>query len=118
MTGTSSGNVYRVTVLDAWGQLRLQRIQAPDAQQASQIASVGGSSVVRCELSSESARFAWITDFADTFRKSASIDTVVFSQDMATLMDAGVTIKEAIAALHRRETSPRKLDVLDRKSVV
>jgi general secretion pathway protein F len=113
MTTSLAGNVYRVTVLDPVGQLHLQKVSAPDAQQAIQIASSAGNAVVQCELSSEETRYAWIANFLNIFKKKSSVDTVVFSQDMATLMDAGVTIKEAIAVLHHRETNSKKLDVLN-----
>ena len=113
MTTSLAGNVYRVTVLDTVGQLHLQKVSAPDAQQAIQIASSAGNAVVQCELSSEETRSAWIANFLNIFKKKSSVDTVVFSQDMATLMDAGVTIKEAIAVLHHRETNSKKLDVLN-----
>lgn len=42
------------------------------------------------------------------------MDTVAFSQDLATLMDAGVTVKDGIAALARREASPARRHMLER----
>lgn len=45
--------------------------------------------------------------------KPAAIDAVSFSQDLATLMEAGVTVKEAIQALTRKESAHSRHRVLD-----
>jgi general secretion pathway protein F len=46
--------------------------------------------------------------------ESGAVDTVAFSQDLATLMEAGVTVKEAVDALARKETSAARRQVLSR----
>jgi len=47
------------------------------------------------------------------FAKSMTIDTVTFSQDLATLMEAGVTVKEAIQALTVKETAQSRRQIFE-----
>src|SRR5205814_784401 len=41
-----------------------------------------------------------------------SLDALTFSQDLATLVQAGVTVRDALLALARKENSPAKQAVL------
>lgn len=108
---------FNVSILDAQGKLSLQFIDADSKEHACEIAIAMGATVVRCDLASE--RFGR-SSFGNLFaglRSRPSIDTVAFSQDLATLLDAGVTVKEAIDALQNKETDPRRREVLQRINV-
>ncbi|MGQ0710963.1 MAG: type II secretion system F family protein [Rhodoferax sp.] len=73
----------------------------------------GGSTVLRCEPVQPSAGQAWLLGIAQRLRPMQRIDTVAFAQDMATLLGAGVSIKEAVAALLRHETVAATRTALD-----
>lgn len=47
-------------------------------------------------------------------RESNAINVVAFSQDMATMLDAGVTVREAVRALTLREDSAQRRVVFER----
>jgi general secretion pathway protein F len=103
---------FHVQVIDAQGRLAVRQVDAATEGQARQQAALGGDTVLRCTLAGQAVHAQWVQRLASYFKASADIDTVVFSQDMATLLEAGVTVKEAIAALTQKETSPPKLQVL------
>lgn len=103
---------YYVQVIDAQGRLAMRQVDAATEGEARQLAAMGGETVLRCAVADQAARAQWVQRLASYFKTSAEMDTVVFSQDMATLLEAGVTVKEAIAALSQKETSVPKLAVL------
>jgi hypothetical protein len=49
-----------------------------------------------------------------TWTRPAEFDTVTFAQDLATLMEAGLMVKESVAALARKETSTGRKQILTR----
>lgn len=103
---------YSVSVIDTQGRFALRLVDAASEWQARQVAALGGETVLRCVIAGQATQARWVHRLARFFKASAEIDTVVFSQDMATLLEAGVTVKEAISALTQKETSAVKLDVL------
>lgn len=112
MSVSVGSTLYNVSVIDAQGQLSLQKVQARSEEEAAQTVRHAGITVIRCEPFVNSRESRLRSALGAVFTKSGSIDTVVFSQDMATLMEAGVTVKEAIAALNRKEAASSKLQVL------
>lgn len=112
MRATSSSQSYNVSVLDTQGRLSLRQVTASSELQAGQLAAAHGETVLRCALAGQTAWSQWLQGLTNQFKPSSQMDTVVFSQDMATLLEAGVTVKEAIAALTKKETSPAKLHTL------
>lgn len=112
MRSVVASTVYNVSFIDAQGQLSLHKVVARNAEEASQEVVKLGATVLRCEADAVSPQNQWLRRFTAVFRRSHAIDMVVFSQDMATLMEAGVSVKEAIDAMHRKETSSSRLDVL------
>lgn len=107
----SSKAAFSTVVLDHKGRISTQRIEASSLQEARQIASSDGRTVLECAAFSDEGsprslfRKLWLTS-------PAAIDTVAFSQDLATLMEAGVTVKEAVDALARKEPSGVRRQVL------
>jgi general secretion pathway protein F len=94
---------FSVTVLDTTGQLVLLKIQALDAENARQIASASHATVLGCELNRQRWRMTVLTHVRHWFAKTSDIDPVVFSQDISTLIEAGVSVKEAISTLNKKE---------------
>lgn len=108
-----SGGAFNLVVMDPQGRVSTRQVEAASPEQARQSASSEGQAVLQCEpiaagggspLGGLRARFS---------SQASSIDTVAFSQDLATLMEAGVTVKEALQALARREAVPARRLVLD-----
>lgn len=109
----SAKAAFNTVVLDAQGRVAHHRIEATSVEQARQIAGGQGHTVLECAASDTAdatSRFLARIRFTEM----GTVDTVSFSQDLATLMEAGVTVKEAIDALARKETSPARQRVLSR----
>jgi general secretion pathway protein F len=104
--------VFATVVLDAHGHIATRHIAATSAAQARQIASSNGLTVLECSSSDATGRKATFGRLR--LAPPGPIDTVAFSQDLATLMEAGVTVKEGVDALARREESPARRQVLSR----
>jgi general secretion pathway protein F len=105
-------SVFNAVVLDRQGHVVTRAVEAASLAQARQLAGAPGFTVLECEpaASASSRRFGWLSRLAGTRR--ADIDTLAFSQDLATLIQAGVTVRDALLALARKEASPRKQAVL------
>ena len=105
-------NSFSITAVDVRGSLFFRRIEASSEDAARLAVSTDGATVLRCEPVTPSRSEAFKQQLAQAFSKSRSLDTVTFSQDMATLMDAGVTVKEAIHALHQQEKTASRQEIL------
>lgn len=105
-------NSYQLVVIDAQGRLQSTRIDASTPDEAREIASSRGHNVVQIDASG--ASHSTIAGVLQSLLrpKTGALDTVAFSQDLATLLDAGVTVKEAIHALSRKEPSSSRRQVL------
>lgn len=104
--------MFSVTALDNRGGLFLRKLQATSEEAARSEVTAQGATVLRCsaiQLGFAQRMGQWLS--RATVR-SNGMDMVAFSQDMATLMEAGVTVKEAIQALHRQETQAARKEVL------
>ncbi|MEO5670105.1 MAG: type II secretion system F family protein [Ramlibacter sp.] len=104
-------SAFNAVVLDQSGRLSTQHIEAASPEHAREIATRRGCTVLECEAQGASKRSH---AFAAKFWPGAAsaIDTVTFSQDLSTLMEAGVTVKEAVDALARKEASASRRHVL------
>lgn len=105
---------FSVVTVDVQGHLSLQSIEAESKEHACRIASTTGCSVVHCNHEGQRSGRWSVHSLLTHIGSRAAIDTVALSQDLATLLDAGVTIKEAINALHRQESDHRRREVLGR----
>jgi general secretion pathway protein F len=105
-------NLYSISTIDARGAMAFQKVEAQSESHAREIVSTAGVTVIQIHAAPSAFASAWGRGLLKVFQKSPEIDTVVFSQDIATLLDAGVTVKDAIGALTKRETSRSKLEVL------
>lgn len=105
--------MFTTVALDPQGRVSSHEVEAASIEQASEIVAGRGHTVLQCTPVQSSG--GWLThSWLRLGRRTAAIDTVAFSQDLATLMEAGVTVKDAIGALARRESSPVRKHVLDR----
>lgn len=105
-------NLYSISTIDARGAMAFQKVEAQSESHAREIVSTAGVTVIQIHAAPSAFASNWGRGLLKVFQKSPEIDTVVFSQDIATLLDAGVTVKDAIGALTKRETSRSKLEVL------
>lgn len=104
---------FNIHVMDPQGRVAMQLVEAASVEQAHQKASSHGHVVLKCEAVKVTGNSLTGIFRKLFFTKAAAIDTVVFSQDLATLMEAGVTVKEAIQALTRKESSHSSRQILD-----
>jgi general secretion pathway protein F len=110
---SSARAVFTTVILDAQGRVATRQIEAANVQQARQIASGDGHAVLECSPK-ELPDTRTILMGRLGIVGPRVIDTVAFSQDLATLMEAGVTVKEGVDALAHRETTPSRQQVLRR----
>lgn len=108
---------FNVSTVDEQGHLSLQLIEARSHAHACEIASTLGASVVRCDQVQAISNRLRLDNLFIRVRGHTSIDTVALSQDLATLLDAGVAVKEAINALHRKEADHGRRQILERISI-
>lgn len=102
---------FATVVLDPRGQVVRETILASNQDHARQIASSRGLTVLSCtdEAAGSRSGARWFSRGT-----GSGIDVVTFAQDLATLMDAGLTVKESVATLARKETSPLRRQTLTR----
>lgn len=106
-------NSYHVVAIDMQGRLQSSQVEAMSAEEAHAIANGKGQTVLACNLAASShASGPKLWQLLARTRPAAAMDNVAFSQDLATLMDAGVTVKEAIHALSLKELSPSRRQIL------
>lgn len=101
------GTSFKLLVLDGKGAISDWVVDASSEEEARSAAGARGFNVLRCDnqLAHASARQrAWLA--------ARSIDTVSFAQDLATLLAAGITIRDAVGTLARRAGNSRDADVL------
>lgn len=103
---------FSITAVDMRGSLIIRHVVATTEDAARLAVSTEGAKVLRCDPVVPSWGQALRHQLSQIFGASKSLDTVTFSQDMATLMDAGVTVKEAIHALHQQEKSSARQEIL------
>lgn len=112
MSTSISLNSYHVVVVDMQGRLESTTVDAATLEEAHEMASSRGQTVVQCDLAAGPRASGTRLWQLLTRAKPATMDTVVFSQDLATLLEAGVTVKEAIHALSQKEPSPSRRQIL------
>ncbi|WP_341922221.1 type II secretion system F family protein [Polaromonas sp. YR568] len=106
-------NSYHVVTIDMQGRLQSSQVEAMSVEEAHAIANGQGQTVLECNLATSSqATGARLWKLLARSKPAATMDNVAFSQDLATLMDAGVTVKEAIHALSLKELSPSRRQIL------
>lgn len=113
MSNSHALNAYRVVAIDTQGRLQSSQVAAMSAEEAREMAHSKGQTVIECDLAAAShTSGARLRTLLGRARPAAAMDNVAFSQDLATLMDAGVTVKEAIHALSQKEQSPARRQIL------
>ncbi len=113
MSSSQVLNSYRVVAIDTQGLLQASQVEAVSVEAVREITSSQGQTVIQCELAASTHESgAGLRRLLGWARPATSMDNVAFSQDLATLMDAGVTVKEAIHALSLKELSQSRRQVL------
>jgi len=101
------GARYKLFVLDAKGSVADWHVDALSEDDARQQAASKGFEVLGCSgAGSESSRSLLPR------RPSRGLDTISFAQDLATLLGAGITIKDSVATLARRSGDSYQAEVL------
>lgn len=104
---------FSVMALDHRGQVAQHTVLAANMEQARQLASSQGLTVLSCTASADGRSSEGFLRRIGLARPAA-VDTVTFAQDLATLMEAGLTVKESVATLARKETSSARKQVMTR----
>lgn len=113
MSSSQVLNSYHVVAIDMQGRLQSSQVEAMSVEEAHAIADGQGQTVLECSLAASSnASGARLWQLMARAKPATTMDNVAFSQDLATLMDAGVTVKEAIHALSLKELSPSRRQIL------
>jgi general secretion pathway protein F len=95
---------FKSVVLDRHGHVSTHMVQATSLAQAREFAAQNGG-VLECEPVAPATR-GWGRLAALPLSNRGQIDTLSFSQDLATLVQAGVTVKDAMLAMARKEATP------------
>ncbi len=106
-----SASTFQVDVIDLQGKVSRLQVEAVNSEQARQFASSSGQTVLQSAPVSNTGWGLSKIPRQQLFGKAASVDTVIFSQDLATLLEAGLTVKEAIQALTVKELSSSRRQV-------
>lgn len=102
---------FRVSLVDARGRISSETIDAPHPEAAGAMLASRGT-VIECMQLGISEPQSLPQRLLNFTRPNTKFDTVSFSLDMATLLEAGVSVKEAIGVLHRKETQSGHLRTL------
>ena len=102
---TAAQAPHDCVIKDARGRVSSQRVYANTSAEARQKVARQGAAVLSCNPAAGSA-------LANVFRRrnspasraSSSLDVVAFSQDFAALVDAGLSVTEALQTLSSKET--------------
>ena len=94
--------LYHVCVVDSAGALRLRKVQASSESDAKSMALRDAVRIVSCTALAATplSPGRWLTL---GWRSHRLMEPISFAQDMATLLGAGVTIKDTLQALQQRE---------------
>jgi general secretion pathway protein F len=113
MSASSEPATFHVVVLDHAGRLANRLIEADSIEHAQQLAGNPGETVLECTPATAPRPWQVLLAKFRVINQSVTIDTVAFSQDLATLLQAGVTVREAVGALAKRESSASRRQVLN-----
>lgn len=109
MNATSAA--YNVVTRDTAGRVAVQRVHASTREQAQSQARLDGSSVISCEI--ESGYGIRFSPWKMQSPKRSGLDVAAFSQDFASLIDAGLSVTEALQTLAAREVKGVQRDLID-----
>jgi general secretion pathway protein F len=104
---------FNAVLIDPQGRISSHKLESASVEQARAIAAGRGHTILECTPAQAAGGWFSLARLP-LGKRSIALDTVAFSQDLATLMEAGVTVKDGVDALARREPSPARRLVLDR----
>ena len=103
--------IYQVCVVDGVGVMRLLKIQASSESDAKNLACNDALRVVRC-TALPTEKFPHVQWLSRILNPRNSMEPIRFAQDLATLLESGVTVKDALYALQRREADSTRESAL------
>ncbi len=105
--------VYDTVIRDTSGRTSCQQVRAGTEVEARSQMMRSGVTVLSCEIASRSHKssFSW-TRGAAAPTSNSGLDVAAFSQDFAALIDAGLSVSEALQTLSTRESSGARRDLI------
>lgn len=105
---------YDTVTRDASGRISCHQVRAATQAEARQQMLRSGVAVLSCEIAAGSGRNAisWRRG-ASTSVSRTGLDVAAFSQDFAALIDAGLSVSEALHTLSAREPAGARRDLLE-----
>ena len=101
---------FHLEVLDLHGRFSRRTLRARNLSDARTAAAGDQLTVLRCTEAGATTPLRSI--LRNGIVAPAPFDTVAFSQDLATLMSAGLTVKDAVGTLQRKESSSARGQLL------
>jgi general secretion pathway protein F len=102
---------FRVAAKSASGSLRILKVQAHDAEGAKRIAELEGLAVLSCE---PLGAFIQAPKGVGDMPRSGRLDVALFAQELASLLDAGLGIIEALETLAEKDSKAASNRILKR----
>lgn len=107
---------FELAILALNGEVQVRHVSGDSETQVRQIVAASDGTIIRCTpLSDAVSSQHWLRSIG-VKHNPKQFDTLSFSQDFATLLEAGVSVKEALAALTAREPSRARRQVLEELS--
>ncbi|MDP1956263.1 MAG: type II secretion system F family protein [Polaromonas sp.] len=100
---TAADTVYSAVVREASGRISCHQVRAASPAEARVQLMRNGTAVLSCEVATESGHiFKW-RGWGNTASSRSGLDVAAFAQDFAALIDAGLSVTEALQTLSARE---------------
>lgn len=110
---TATHAFYNTVTRDASGRLSCQRVRAATQGEARMQMLGSGATVLSCEIDPGSNKIpVWWSRKATTSTSRTGLDVAAFSQDFAALIDAGLSVSEALQTLSTREPAGARRDLI------
>jgi general secretion pathway protein F len=111
---TAAHATYEVVTRDSAGRIASRQVRAATAADALAQSTRGGFTVLSCEAAGESgAGFSGLMRAKSATPSRSGLDTASFSQDFAALIDAGLSVTEALQTLGSKETAGARRELID-----
>ena len=107
---------YEVVTRDGAGRIASRQVRAATAAEALAQTARGGFTVLSCEAAKESGAglggLGGLVRGKSAAPSRAGLDTASFSQDFAALIDAGLSVTEALQTLSIKESAGARRELM------
>jgi general secretion pathway protein F len=112
---TAAHATYDVVTRDSAGRIASRQVHAATAAEALAQSARGGFTVLSCEAAKESGAGlgGLMRAKSSTTSSRSGLDTASFSQDFAALIDAGLSVTEALQTLSIKETTGARRELIE-----